>query len=170
MLTDRQRALVHTSWAQAAPLASAFSADFYARLFARDPSLRALFAHADMAAQREKLVHMLDAAVGQLGNLDGLAPVVEGLGRRHLGYGVRDAHYAAVGEALLAALGHALGPAFTTETREAWAVTYRLLAGIMRSAAGAGAAPAARRAAMRRTPMNPVPQGDADASRQASAR
>jgi hemoglobin-like flavoprotein len=141
MLTDHQRTLVRESWTQAAPHASAVSTAFYERLFARDPSSRALFARTDMASQQAKLVHMLDAAIAQLDNLDGLAPVVEALGRRHLGYGVRDAQYVAVGEALLFALEHVLGPAFTPATHDAWAVTYRLLAGIMRSASAGGPAP-----------------------------
>ena len=63
------------------------------------------------------------------------------LGRRHVGYGVRDSHYATVGEALLWTLEQGLGDAFTPDVRAAWAETYGTRAGVMqRAAAGAKAA------------------------------
>ena len=135
MLTARQRALVRDTWAMVVPLGPAAASLFYRRLFELDPALRRLFAHADMDAQGDKLLHMLAVAVAHLDRLDALAPPVEGLGRRHAGYGVRDADYATVRDALLWTLEQGLGPALTAEARTAWATTYDLLAGIMRSGA-----------------------------------
>jgi hemoglobin-like flavoprotein len=158
VLTDRQRALVRETWAMVAPIAPTASALFYERLFDLDPSLRRLFAHADMDAQREKLMQMLAAAVAHLDRLDTLAPAVEGLGRRHAGYGVRDADYATVRDALLWTLERGLGAAFTAEARAAWTTTYELLVGIMRSAfAGRGVAPVVPvvRVAPRAAPFGP---------------
>jgi nitric oxide dioxygenase len=43
--------------------------------------------------------------------------------------------YVPVGSALLWTLEQGLGDAFTAETREAWATTYRVLAGTMMEAA-----------------------------------
>ena len=62
-------------------------------------------------------------------------PVVEDLGRRHVGYGVMDEHYDTVGAALLWTLEKGLGDAFTTEVREAWTSVYGLLATTMKNAA-----------------------------------
>jgi len=89
----------------------------------------------DMAEQRRKLMQMLTAAVKGLQRLDRLVPVLEDLGRRHIGYGVTDQHYDTVGAALLWTLEKGLGRAFTPEVKEAWAAVYGLLANTMRNAA-----------------------------------
>ena len=140
MPTDRQRALVRETWAAVAPIAPAAAALFYSRLFEIDPSLRRMFGHADMAEQGKKLMQTLSVAVASLDRLDALIPAVEALGRRHVGYGVRDDHYATVAQALLWTLEQGLGPAFTVEAREAWTAVYLTLAGVMQRAAATQAA------------------------------
>src|SRR3546814_20639091 len=74
-------------------------------------------------------------AVSSLDRLPQLVPVVQDLGRKHAGYGVRDDHYDAVGAALLWTLEQGLGPDFTPETRTAWTEVYGILAGVMKEAA-----------------------------------
>jgi hemoglobin-like flavoprotein len=140
-MTPRQKLLVQTTFAQVAPIADQAAALFYARLFELDPALRALFP-GDLAEQRTKLMRTLGLAVNGLDDLGALVPVVEGLGRRHVGYGVADAHYATVGAALLWTLAQGLGPAFTAEVEEAWATVYGVLSTTMRKAAAAAAAAA----------------------------
>ena len=134
MVTKEQVALVQNSFAAIAPIADDAAALFYRRLFELDPSLQAMF-KGDMTEQRKKLMHMLTLAVKGLNRLEQLVPVVEDLGRRHVGYGVEDRHYETVGEALLWTLEKGLGPAFTPETKEAWVTVYGLLATTMKSAA-----------------------------------
>jgi hemoglobin-like flavoprotein len=68
--------------------------------------------------------------------LDQIVPAVQALGRRHAGYGVREPHYATVGEALLWTLEQGLGEAFTPAVRNAWATAYGTLASVMIDAAG----------------------------------
>jgi hemoglobin-like flavoprotein len=70
-----------------------------------------------------------------LDHLDRLVPVVQDLGRRHVGYGVTDAHYDTVGSALLWTLEKGLGSAFTPDMKDAWATVYGLLATVMKEAA-----------------------------------
>ena len=134
MLTDTQIALVQRSFAVIAPIADDAAVLFYQRLFEIDPSLKTMFS-GDMAEQRRKLMQMLTAAVKGLQRLDRLVPVLEDLGRRHIGYGVTDQHYDSVGAALLWTLEKGLGRAFTPEMKEAWAAVYGLLADTMRNAA-----------------------------------
>lgn len=134
MLTLTQKTLVQDSFAMISPIADDAAALFYRRLFEIDPSLQQMF-RGDMAEQRKKLMQMLTAAVKGLDRLDQLVPVVQTLGRRHATYGVSDAHYDTVGAALLWTLQKGLGPAFTPETREAWATVYGLLATTMKDAA-----------------------------------
>ncbi len=60
-----------------------------------------------------KLMNMIAAAVRGLNNLAGLLPVLQNLGRRHAGYGVKEKDYATVGQALIWTLEKGFGSAFT---------------------------------------------------------
>lgn len=128
--------LVQTSWKSVAGIAPQAAALFYQNLFAADPNLKPLF-RGDMEQQGAKLMQMIGAAVGKLNDLDTLVPILQGLARRHVDYGVKDAHYDTVGGALLQTLGQGLGPAFTPDVKAAWTSVYGVMAGVMRDAAKA---------------------------------
>jgi hemoglobin-like flavoprotein len=135
-MTPVQIEAVKESWSKVVPIADQAAVLFYQRLFTLDPSLRALF-KADMTEQRKLLMTMLGTAVGGLDRLDTIVPAVQALGRRHNEYGVTNAHYAAVGQALLWTLEQGLGDAFTPDVREAWAAAFGLVSGTMKDAAQA---------------------------------
>ena len=141
MVTSSQKALVQDSFAVLAPIAEDVAALFYGRLFELDPALRRMF-NQDLAGQRRKLAHMLTAAVKGLDRPDQLIPVVQDLGRRHVAYGVTEAHYETVGAALLWSLEKGLGRGFTPEVEDAWVAVYRLLSTTMKEAMRAELAPA----------------------------
>ncbi|HMM45798.1 MAG TPA: globin family protein [Candidatus Macondimonas sp.] len=126
--------LVQSTWAQVVPIKEQAAELFYGRLFELDPSLEPLF-KGDMKAQGQKLMAMIGTAVGGLTQPETIVPALRDLGRRHVGYGVQAQHYDTVGAALLWTLEKGLGPAFTPETRQAWAETYDLVAGVMKEAA-----------------------------------
>jgi hemoglobin-like flavoprotein len=111
---------------------------FCDRLFEIDPSLRQLF-KVDMAEQGKRLMAMVAVVVNGLGILEDLVPVVQDLGRRHVGYGVKEEHYADVGAASLDTLEYALGDSFTSEVKAAWVNVYNVLASTMKEAAKAAA-------------------------------
>jgi len=134
MVTATQKMLVQDTFDSIAPIADDAAALFYRRLFELDPSLRTMF-RGDMAEQRRKLMNMIGAAVRGLDRLEQLVPVVQDLGRKHVGYGVEDRHYDTVGAALLWTLEKGLGSGFTPEVKEAWAAVYGLLASTMQNAA-----------------------------------
>jgi len=138
-MTPREKSVVRETFAQVARIADQAAALFYGRLFELDPALKALF-KIDMREQGRKLMQMIGLAVSKLDALDELVPAVQALGRRHAGYGVKDADYDTVGAALLWPLGQGLGPAFTPEAKSAWANVYGLLASTMKSAARSVAA------------------------------
>jgi hemoglobin-like flavoprotein len=73
--------------------------------------------------------------VRSLDNLEPMLDRIRALARRHVGYGVRDAHYASVGAALLWTLEQGLGDDFTAEVRDAWAAAYEVLSSTMMAAA-----------------------------------
>jgi hemoglobin-like flavoprotein len=133
-MTPTSQRLVRESFAKLAPDGIAAAAIFYDRLFALDPSLRALFKD-DMAEQGRKLMSLIGMAVANLHQLETIVPAVQDLGRRHAGYGVAPSHYQTVAAALLWTLGLALGDDFNAETRDAWAECYTTLASMMQKAA-----------------------------------
>jgi hemoglobin-like flavoprotein len=130
-MTPAQITLVENSFRHVAPIAEPAAAIFYRRLFALDPALRPLFAGAEMTQQGRKLMQAIGFVVANLRRPELVLPVAAELGRRHVGYGVRPAHYATVGAALLATLEEGLGGLFTPEVREAWTAAYGLVAGAM---------------------------------------
>ena len=135
-MTPTEKDLVQSTFAKVAPIADQAAALFYDRLFEMDPSLRPLF-KGDMREQGKKLMQMIGFCVKGLDALDQLVPAVQGLGKRHAGYGVTDAHYATVGGALLWTLEKGLGPDFTPDVKSAWTTVYTILATTMKDAANA---------------------------------
>lgn len=127
-------ALVQQSWKKVATIAPKAAELFYQNLFNADPSLKPLF-KGDMHEQGKKLMQMIGAAVDKLHDLPTLVPILQGLGKRHSGYGVEDAHYQTVGAALLKTLGQGLGDDFTAEVKEAWTTVYTVMAQVMTDAA-----------------------------------
>ena len=130
MLTSRQIDLVQDSFAEVVPITDAAAAEFYRRLFAIAPDTRTLFKH-DMAEQGRKLFLTLATVVDALDRLDTIAPVARELAIRHVAYGARDAHYAAVGSALVETLRVGLGGTFDCETEAAWIAAYTILSDTM---------------------------------------
>ena len=137
-MTPEQAVLVKNSWAMVTPIADKAAELFYGKLFELDPALKPLF-KGDMVQQGRKLMTMIDTAVNGLDKLEAIVPAVEQLGERHVAYGVKDKDYDTVGAALLWTLDAGLGDAFTPAVKEAWTVTYGVLADTMKTAAAKAA-------------------------------
>jgi len=137
-ITTKQKELVQSTFGMVAPIADKAADIFYTKLFELDPALKPLF-KGDIAEQGNKLMTMLAAAVKGLDDLGALVPVVQDLGKRHVGYGVEDAHYDTVGAALLFTLETGLGEAWNDEVKDAWVVVYTVLATTMKDAAATAA-------------------------------
>ena len=139
-MTIEQRHLIRKSFqaVERAPVVAALV--FYRRLFELEPRLRWLF-KSDIESQAQKLMEMLGASLGLLDAPERLNDELEALGARHVGYGVRDEHYAIVGQALLDMLAAVLGDTFTAETRAAWVALYQVISATMQRGARAAAGP-----------------------------
>ena len=133
-MTPKQIALVKTTWQKIEAHPDQVAELFYGRLFELEPRMRAFF-NTDMRAQGRKLVNMVKVAVSELERPDKLLPAVHELGHKHALYGVEERHYDTVGTALLDTLARGLKEGFTSEVREAWAATYKLLADAMKTGA-----------------------------------
>jgi nitric oxide dioxygenase len=66
----------------------------------------------------------LAVAVMGLDDLPSIASLVQTLGQRHGGYGVRPVDYETAREALLCSLKQGLGAAFNDELRNAWSAAF----------------------------------------------
>lgn len=139
-MTPDQIALLRTSFDAVRPISVQAAALFYNRLFEIAPEVRPLF-KGDMAEQGRKLMATLAVVVNGISDMEKLRPAVEALGRRHADYGVKAAHFAPVGAALLWTLEQGLGEAFTPDVRAAWTEAYAALSATMIEAMGASDEP-----------------------------
>ena len=133
-MTPEQAQIIKLTFAQVMRERDKVGLMFYDRLFSIAPEVKPLF-RGDIAEQSRKLMDTLALAVGMLRDMPTLVITLEGLARRHVGYGVKDEHYDKVGEALLWTLERGLGDAFTAPVRDAWTALYVAVAQIMRDAA-----------------------------------
>jgi hemoglobin-like flavoprotein len=125
---------VQSTWLKVLPIKDAAAQLFCERLLEIDPSLRGLL-RGDMRQQGAQFMQLIDATVNGLSRLERIIPLLEELGRRYAGYGVKNHHYATVGAALLWTLAQGLGTEFTPKAKVAWATIYAVLALTMREAA-----------------------------------
>lgn len=136
-MTPDQKAVVQQTWQKVVPIADTAATLFYDRLFTLDPEARSLFAGADMASQRRKLVLSLSQVIDALDKVQEVVPDIQAMGRRHAYYGVKDAHYDSVGAALLWTLEQGLGTDWNEDAKDAWSAAYALIADTMKAAAAA---------------------------------
>jgi hemoglobin-like flavoprotein len=126
--------LIRKNFAEVERQAHVAALVFYRRLFTLEPRLRPLF-KTDIEEQSRKLIEMLAAAVSLLEKPEALTAELETLGERHVNYGVQEAHYAIVGQALLGMLEEVLGDKFDAEAREVWTKLYGFIATAMQRGA-----------------------------------
>lgn len=133
-LTARQKELVQQTFLSVVPISETAAEIFYNKLFELDPSLKPLF-KGDIKEQGRKLMATLAIAVKGLDELEELIPVVQSLGKRHVDYGVKEAHYGTVAAALLYTLETGLGDKWNDEVKDAWVAVYTVLSDVMLKAA-----------------------------------
>lgn len=133
-MSPQQKYLIRKSFAALELHGSIPGLVFYRRLFELDPSLRPMF-KSDIEFQSAKLLDMLGGLISHLERTTLLEAELRLMGQRHAGYGVKDEHYAIVGQALLEMLAETLRGDFTPEVREAWAVLYGAVAEAMQAGA-----------------------------------
>lgn len=129
-MTPEQKELVQQSWAKVMPIKETAADLFYNRLFEQYPEVKPYF-KGDMKEQGKKLMMMINTAVAGLDNIEALIEPVKVLGKKHVDYGVKAEDYDKVGASLLWTLEQGLKDDFTPEVKDAWAVTYTTLAGVM---------------------------------------
>jgi hemoglobin-like flavoprotein len=130
-MTEVQIILVKKTWKAFRGISPTTVGDlFYSKLFSDNPPLRKMFP-SNMEQQYQKLIDMLNAVVIRLDKLGELTEEIAAMAQRHVGYGVRPAHYKLVGNALLWTLQKGLGTDWNEEVKNAWVTCYKILADTM---------------------------------------
>jgi len=111
----------------------AFAKTFYSRLFVIYPQTANLLQETYMKRQEASLVAALATVISLLKKADNnqFVSVVQNLGKRHQGYGVKREHYWMVGNVLLSTLADFLGDRWTANLNDAWAEAYQAIVGLM---------------------------------------
>ena len=133
-MTQQEVQLVQQTFMKVLPISDLAAQLFYKRLFEIDPSLKPMF-KGDMQEQGRKLMQMIGMTVQGLSVPGEIMGLVADLGRKHVEYGVVDAHYDTVCAALMWTLGQGLGADFTPAVKAAWTEAYEFLAKVMKEAA-----------------------------------
>ncbi len=110
----------------------------YARLFTHNPELRSLFP-LSMAETRERTFLMLASLIDNLDRQETVARQLGDLGQAHRKFGVKDSHYPAFFDSLLATVAYLSGTAWTAGLSEAWQAVLGYFAATMKAAAAADA-------------------------------
>jgi len=135
-MTEKQITLIKNSWKLLRKIDPVLIGDvFYSKLFIDLPQVAHLF-KTPRPQQSEKLIAMISLIVRRLHNLDELNKEIEELAVRHVSYGAKPEHYAAIGKALLWTLERGLGYDWNKELEQAWQACYAMLSATMIKAAG----------------------------------
>lgn len=125
--------LLESSFAQVQAQEAEFTTHFYGTLFADYPEVQPLFAHTAMPEQAKKLFKSLVFLVKSLREPEALTQGLQGLGSRHVQYGVLPEHYPMVGSALLTAFAICLAEGWTPAVEQAWRDAYATVTEVMLS-------------------------------------
>lgn len=122
-LTDRQLALVRTSFKALLEDPEPKSLEFYEALFRHSPELREKFRD-DITDQGMRFMSTLRVIVNNLHHPEAMAEKYADLGVGHRALGVKAEDFEPMGKALIETLASTLGSKFTDETRDAWTEAY----------------------------------------------
>jgi hemoglobin-like flavoprotein len=123
--------LLESSFVQVKSNSSEFTERFYRFLFADYPEVQSLFANTNMEKQGKQLFQSILFTVNHLRKPEVLSSALQGLGTRHVQYGVLPEHYPMVGNSLLKAFEASLGTAWTANVQQAWIDAYEVVAQLM---------------------------------------
>ncbi len=126
-VTTRQAEMIRQSFHALRQRLEPASMSFYEALFRRAPELRSMFRD-DLAGQGMKFMTTLGTIIDNIEDPEALGDRFADLGYGHALIGVKAAHFAPMGEALMETLRDEMGADFTPELEAAWRAAYDELA------------------------------------------
>lgn len=125
-MTPEQVNLVQDGVARLRTRMASVADGFYRLLFERHPDLRPMFPD-DLSRLRVKFASELETIVRAIPDFTTFLASARHLGARHVGYGVRAAHYGKVRAVLLEVIARELQPGWTDADAAAWAAAYDMI-------------------------------------------
>lgn len=119
--------IIRNSFEAIKPIATEFVDHFYTTLFKKYPQAKKLFSKVNMENQKRALLNSLVHCVEYLDEEDHLVDYLKKMGIRHQGYGVKEEHYAWVGDALVSTLKFYFGENWSGEAEESWVALYTFM-------------------------------------------
>ncbi|XP_072164893.1 uncharacterized protein [Diadema setosum] len=143
-ITAKVKQLVQASWSTLGSDLEEHGAVMFAKLVTDNPQIGRLFpfgrknlsrdellVNPDLRAHGKRIMDTVGVAVSGLDDLELLVPILQDLGRRHVGYGVTKRYFKPVGEALMYAIKQGLGSQFTAELEMAWLSVFKVVTDTM---------------------------------------
>jgi hemoglobin-like flavoprotein len=123
--------LLESSFSQIKDRETEFTEYFYTNLLNDYPEIKPLFNNIHMAEQQKKLFQSLVLTVDNLSKPEVLTSALQGLGTRHVKYGVLPEHYPMVGSSLLKTFAICLKEAWTPNIEQSWIEAYGAITQLM---------------------------------------
>ncbi len=121
---------LESSFKLLAPRGEELVDQFYARLFAENPSVRPMFPES-LADQKKKFLAGLVLVFENIRNPEKLAEPLKKLGGRHEWYGTKVEHYPVIRDVLIYVMSEMAGNQENDQLTEDWTTALNLVASIM---------------------------------------
>ncbi|WP_437669648.1 globin domain-containing protein [Sorangium sp. So ce131] len=108
---------------------------FYGILFSRYPQVKPLFGRNSAEQQEKMLAEALVAVIDRLEDASWIEEKLMAMGAKHVDYGVTDAMYPWVADALITAMAEVAAADWTPEHRKAWTDALDAIASLMQRGA-----------------------------------
>ncbi|WP_437964050.1 globin domain-containing protein [Sorangium sp. So ce260] len=108
---------------------------FYGILFSRYPQVKPLFGRNSRAQQEKMLTEALASVIDRLEDASWLEEKLMAMGAKHVDYGVTDAMYPWVADALISAIAEVAAADWTPEHQRAWTDALGAIASLMQRGA-----------------------------------
>lgn len=131
ILTEGQKKDIIKTWGVISADPTEAMLTFYQELFTEYPETKIYFNKVDMNTLADKLAKTLGTLVNNINDLTSMREALEGLGRRHMEWGVEPQDYLFVKNSLLKTIKEGLGPLYNKEVGEAWDILITSAAAIM---------------------------------------
>ncbi|WP_425050362.1 globin domain-containing protein [Psychromarinibacter sp. S121] len=123
-VSHEQIALIRWSFDKMRPKLQPASTEFYERLFALRPDLRAMFREDDIAGQGMKFMTTMETVLDGIEVPQAVAGRIEELGQHHRRMGVTAEMFGPMEEALIETLRSVMGEDLGADVETAWRAAY----------------------------------------------
>jgi len=118
-----------------------FTDMFYRRLFELDATIEKIFDKASAPVFGRAAIGIVSSVVKSIDNYESIVDNLQGIGRKHSIWGVKESHYDSVFPAMMYTFQELLGSKITPQLLEAWGLVFDYLVQVLITAQRKGEAP-----------------------------